>query len=168
MTENFDEVEIRLIQILDDFLIEAEEKKYVGNQIWTNRLKKCLGDLGSEYDYDVASSGFPDEFEKEWLYDIVWYQEDLEKRLIRIPLIVECEWDKSYSCIKYDFEKLLVGNAERRLMICQSNPGEVENLFLKFQEAINVFEENYNDRFLIAILDSDSKSCFYYKTFTKN
>ncbi|MDR3697913.1 hypothetical protein [Mucilaginibacter sp.] len=168
MTENFDEFEKRIIQVLDGFLIEAEANNYVGNRTWTNRLKEIIGDLGLQLNYDVAIGGFRNKFEKEWLYDIVWYQEDSEKRLVRIPLIVECEWDRSYSGIKYDFEKLLVGNAERRLMICQSNPGEVENLFLRFQEAINIFEENYNDRFLIAILDSDSESFYYYKTFTKN
>ncbi|MBB5620887.1 hypothetical protein HDE69_001940 [Pedobacter cryoconitis] len=168
MTENFDEIEKRIIKVLDDFLIEAEENKYIGNKIWTNRLKESIGDLGIELNYEVAIGGFLDKFEREWLYDIVWYQEDPYNRLIRIPLIVESEWDRNYLGIKYDFEKLLIGNAEKRLMICQSKSNQVERLFIKFKEAINTFEENYNDRFLIAIFDSDTESNFYYKTFTKH
>ncbi|WP_316752572.1 hypothetical protein [Pedobacter gandavensis] len=167
MTENFDEIEKRIIKVLDDFLLEVEENKYVGNKIWTNRLKESIGDLGKELEHEVAIGGFPNKFEREWLYDIVWYQEDSENRLIRTPLIVESEWSRNYSGIKYDFEKLLIGNAEKRLMICQSEPSQVENLFVKFKEAINAFEENYNDRFLIAILDSVTESIFHYKTFTK-
>lgn len=167
MTENFDEIEIRIIKVLNDFLIEAEKNKYIGNRVWTNRIKHSIGDLGIELNHQVAIGGFSEKFEREWLYDIVWYQEDSENRLIRIPLIVESEWGGNYSGIKYDFEKLLVGNAERRLMICQSKASQVDNLFIKFKDAINAFEEDYNDRFLIAILDSDTESIFYYKTFTK-
>ena len=167
MTENFDEIEKRIIKELNNFFIEVEEKKYLGNKVWTNRLKEIIGDLGTELKYKVCIGGFRDKFEREWLYDVVWYEEDIEKRLIRIPLIVESEWEKNYSGIKYDFEKLLVGNAERRLMICQSKTNGIENLFIKFKEAIIAFEENYGDRFMIAIFDSQTESEFYYKTFTK-
>ena len=167
MTENFDEIEMKIISQMNDFLIEADENKLIGNRVWTNRLKHRIGELGTNEGFQVAAGGFRDLFEREWLYDIVWYVEDAEKRLIRIPLIVESEWDANYSGIKYDFEKLLVGNAECRLMICQSKPENIEDLFKKLKEAINAFEENYGDRFLIAILDSRTESEFYYKTFTK-
>lgn len=167
MTENFDEVERKLIKELNNFFIEVKEQKYKGDRVWTNRLKEKIGELGVELQHKVAVGGFRDKFEREWLYDVVWYEEDNENRLIRIPLIVESEWDRNYSGIKYDFEKLLVGNAERRLMICQSKPDGVEKLFAKFKEAIIAFKENYGDRFLIAILDSQTEAKFYYRTFTK-
>ncbi len=167
MTENFDEIENQIIKEMDDFFIEVEEKKYLGDTIWTNRLKEKIGDLGLNLGYQVAVGGFRDKFEREWLYDIVWYVEDEEKRLQKIPLIVESEWDRNYSGIKYDFEKLLVGNAERRLMICQCKTKDIDNLFDKFKKAIDAFEENFGDRFLIAVLDSQTESEFYYKTYTK-
>ena len=167
MTENFDDIEKKIIKEMNDFFIEVEEKKYRGDKIWTNRLKEKIGDLGYDLGYQVSIGGFRDKFEREWLYDIVWYVEDSEKRLQKIPLIVESEWDRNYSGIKYDFEKLLVGNAERRLMICQCKTDDIDNLFEKFKNAIDAFEENFGDRFLIAVLDSQTESEFYYKTYTK-
>lgn len=167
MTENFDYIDKRIIKEMDDFFIEVEQKKYLGDKVWTNRLKEKLGDLGAELDYKVAVGGFRDKFEREWLYDIVWYVEDNQNRLQRIPLIVESEWDRNYSGIKYDFEKLLVGNAERRLMICQCMTEGIDDLFNKFQAAIDAFEENVGDRFLIAVLDSVTESEFYYRTYIK-
>jgi hypothetical protein len=116
--------------------------------------------------YEVAVGGFRDKFEREWLYDIVWYVEDPERRLAKVPLIVESEWDRNYSGIKYDFEKLLVGNAERRLMICQCESNDVDALFDKFKKAIETFQENYGDRFLFAVLDSQTESEFYFRTYT--
>lgn len=121
--------------------MKVEEKRYMGDTIWTNRLKERIGDLGIDLGYQVAVGGFRDKFEREWLYDIVWYVEDEEKRPQRIPLIVESERDRHYSGIKYDFEKLLVGNAERRL-ICQSKPNDIDNLFDKFKKAIGQGRES--------------------------
>src|SRR5690242_14508505 len=106
MNQNFDEIDKKIIGICNDFLSEADENDYAGNTVWTRTLKDKIGELGGELGYDVAIGGFREKFEKEWLYDIVWYQEDDEGRLIRVPLIVESEWDINYAGIKYDFEKL--------------------------------------------------------------
>jgi len=46
-------------------------------------------------------------------------------------------------------------------------PNDIDNLFEKFKSAIDAFEENFGDRFLIAVLDSQTESEFYYKTYTK-
>jgi len=84
------------IREIEDFLVEADEKKYLGDRIWTTRLKERIGDLGQrEFGYCVATAGFRDKFEIEWLYDVVWYVADEKGRLIKIPLIVESEWDRS-------------------------------------------------------------------------
>ena len=167
MNENFDEIEMNIIKELDDFFVEVEQEKHKGNKIWTSRIKEKICELGMTLGYKVCGAGFLEKFEREWLYDIVWYVEDIEKRLIKIPLIVESEWGSNYAEIKYDFEKLLIGNAERRLMICQAKSENIDDLFTKFKEAINAFEENDGDRFLIAIYDSSTEAEFYYKTFTK-
>lgn len=167
MVENADEIELKIIYQLNNFFEEVKQNNYLGDAIWTKRLKEIIGDLGLDLGYQVCCEGFLDKFEKEWLYDVVWYVEDDEKRLKKIPLIVESEWDKRYSAIKLDFEKLLLGNSERRLMICQAKSHEIDSLFEKFAKAINAFQENYGDRFLIAILDSDSLEEFYYKIIIK-
>ena len=80
---------------------------------------------------------------------------------------MESEWDKKYSGIKFDFEKLLIGNAERRLMICQSKESEIEILLNRFKNSIDVFKENKGDRFLFAILNCDTDEEFYFRTYTK-
>lgn len=167
MTEDFDIIESKIISELKFFLKEVESVPNLGNGYWTKRIKKRIGDLGISLGYKVATGGFRNEFENEWLYDLVWYEEDNEGCLIRIPLIVESEWDKSYKGIKYDFEKLLVGNAEKRLMICQCKQEDYHDLLLKFENAVTAFRENYGDRFLFAILDSVTEEWMDFKTFTK-
>lgn len=167
MNKNFDEIELKLIQILDNVLTEADKEKYTGDSMWTRRIKECIGAFGHEQGYEVAAGGCNGGFESEWLFDLVWYEEDEKNRLVRIPLIVESEWNKDYRAIKYDFEKLLVGNAERRLMICQAYTENVEGLFVKLEEAIVAFKENYGDRFLIVIYDCRTWDTFHYRTFTK-
>lgn len=166
MNTNFDEIEADLIKILNDFLKEADKENHTGNVIWTKRIKEEIGRLGHQKEYEVAAGKCDIGF-SEWLFDLVWYQEDEEGRLIRVPLIVESEWSMVYRDIKYDFEKLLVGNAERRLMICQAPSERIEELFSKLKEAIIAFKENYGDRFLIAIYDCQTEDRFHYRTFTK-
>lgn len=165
MTENFDEFEKKIIKTLEAFLLEATNEKLLGDRVWTKSLTEKIGDLGIELGYKVAARGFQEKYERDWLYDIVWYIEDEEKRLQRVPLIVESEWVKSG--IKYDFEKLLVGKAERRLMICQARKKDIDDLFEKLKNAVNAFQGNTGDRFLIAILDSNSCTEFYFKSCTK-
>ncbi|MCA6441111.1 MAG: hypothetical protein IM581_14355 [Chitinophagaceae bacterium] len=117
MNEDFDEIDLQIIDQLKGFMADVVEKEFKGNRVWTRNIKERLCALGTKLKCRVAVGGFRDEYEQEWLYDITWYEEDSENRLIRIPLIVESEWDTSYIGIKYDFEKLLVGNAVRRLLI---------------------------------------------------
>lgn len=170
MTENFDYFEQKIIDTLNKFLKEVEENKYRGDSAWTSHIKEIIGDLGlsAEFNCQVAIGGFPNKYEPEWLYDIVWYEEDDRDRLKKLKLIAECEWKKDYREIKYDFEKILVGRAERRLFICQSKMEGIDSLFESFKSQINVFENNKGDRYLIAILDSNTERDFYFKTYTKD
>jgi len=169
MSENFDAFEKKIIETLNRFLVEVEVNNFKGDTPWTSAIKKMIGDLGlsQEFNCQVAIGGFPDKYEREWLFDIVWYIEDKERRLKNLKLIVECEWNKNYHAIKYDFEKILVGRAERRLFICQSKKENIEELFQKLQSSINEYENNSGDRYLIAILDCNTEEEFYFKTFTK-
>ncbi|HTE23665.1 hypothetical protein [Flavitalea sp.] len=168
MKNNFDEIELKLIRTLNDFLREAKSHGVASiepwnNKMWTRGLQEKICRLGLDEDYGVA----PNIGIKAWLYDIVWYVEDSKNRLIKIPLIVECEWNLRYDEIQYDFEKLLVGNAERRLMICQCPRKGIEQLISNLVTAIDLFQENHGDKFLIAVLDSDTEDEFIFRTFTK-
>jgi hypothetical protein len=44
VTENFDELDRRIIKEIEEFLAEADEKKYIGDKVWTNRLKERIDD----------------------------------------------------------------------------------------------------------------------------
>lgn len=167
MNENFDYLELELINEFKLFINDVKTFSYSGDSNWTFYLKRRIAELGREKKHKVAVGGFGDEFAAEWLYDIVWYNEDDDGCLIKIPLIVESEWDKKYSGIKFDFEKLLIGNAERRLMIWQAKEIEIESLFGKFKSAIDRFQENIGDRFLFAILNCDTDEEFIFKTYTR-
>ncbi|MBA4196515.1 MAG: hypothetical protein C0459_03070 [Chitinophaga sp.] len=164
MTEKFNQIENKLINLFNEFVNEVDEKKIYGDRLWTKELKKRIAKLGLDEKYQVATSGFKDTYEPEWLFDLTWYSEDDFKRLKKLHLVVESEWDRKYSGIKYDFEKLLIAKADLKLLICQSSHDNLNELFLKFEDAINAFSNTKGDRYLFAVLDSDSERKFYFKT----
>lgn len=169
MKEVFDDIELSILGELDDFINEAHHYGYKGNKLWTKRIKERIGNLGrKEFGYQVAAAGCDEGFEREWLYDLVWYVEDIEGRLKKIPLIMESEWDYNYSGIKYDFEKLLVGRADNHLLICQAHPNEIDSLFQKLKDSIDVYEGNCGDKFMIAVLVYDNDEYkFHYRSYSK-
>jgi hypothetical protein len=136
---------------------------------------------------------------KEWLYDFHWYLEEGEKKgvenfilkrddishlhycPISFPLVVECEFGNSnsknriYRQVRYDFQKLLIANAELRLMVFRKNllqdkkkkDGRFEFLSEYFVNAIN-FCEFLPDKskFLFAVFDekkNNLKFSYYEK-----
>lgn len=127
-----------------------------------------IGKLGESLKYRVMAGGIKKKFDKEWLFDLIWYIEDEYNCLKKIPLIVESELQEKYESIKYDFEKLLAGNAEKRLFICKSKRDKIVSLSTKLKNAIDIFEGNTNTRFLIVILESDNNLEFNYFLHTKN
>lgn len=162
MKNQFNSLEQEIIHELNGFIAEQENHDFFGDRSWTLRIKERIGNLGLQKGFDVAASGFKDKFEGEWLFDMVWYEEDEDKRLARLPLAMESEWSKNYGAIKYDFEKLLVARAECKLMICQCNPDDTELLFSLLQEAVSAFKGSKGERYLIAILDSSTEQAFQY------
>jgi len=102
----------------------------------TTRVMDALSELGKELHFRSMSNRISPEtqqpigeFKKaEWLYDLHWYEEELPSRYQQTSMVlaVECEWgykrrgdknDDDYSAVKWDFQKLLVTNADLRLMI---------------------------------------------------
>ena len=124
--------------------------------------------LGHELGFKTSIGGFPEQFEPEWLFDVVWYIENSNGQLLNVPLVVESEWDKKYGGIKYDFEKLLLANAERRLMICQAKESYQINLIENLLNAVNVYKHNTGNRYLIAILNCDTDDKFTFHLIVKS
>jgi len=149
----------------------------------TEYVMNALSRLGKEQGFRSMAKGISDDLKNEgfkkaeWLYDLHWYQE-IEPtcyRMIRLPLVVESEWDwirdaerkkkvaigegtpDVFGEIKWDFQKLLVANAELRLMI--------------FQERIEISSDVLNTYFRETIdgyknLEDGSK--FLFIAFEKN
>jgi hypothetical protein len=144
-------------QILTDFFSYKAKKR----PLRTTLVKDTLTELGDKEltgkpSYKVYSHGLSIHLRQsnggkykntEWLYDLHWYTESSEPYLPKsLPLVVECEWNPKrkgdrevpYSGIKYDFQKLLVTNADLRLMIfIIKKDNEIVELDKYFNKAIN-------------------------------
>jgi hypothetical protein len=162
----FNHVE-EIISNLSESGNEAYLMKLKGNASWTKLIKQNLSKLGAELGFETCASGTDYQTHNEWLYDLIWFKEEGEgmlRRMIDVPLIMESEWNLSFDDIKYDFEKLLLGNSPVKLMICQSkSPNE---LFPYFEDSISKFMlQRTNETYIIAILDHWEEK-FEFKTIT--
>ena len=154
--------------------------------IRTRIVKKNLAMLGHKLGNKVYANGLTDvdlqeisvKFANhEWLYDLVWYTEEDHYTMTSMPLAVECEWNPNkkqqarnvaYSGIKYDFQKLVVCNAQLRLMIFQINKSDdLKNLEEYFSKAIQDYIYlTKGARFLfLAFYPKEEK--LYYKEIVK-
>lgn len=120
----------------------------------------------------------------EWLYDLHWYKDNPNTDYMTkvLPLVAEFELgnrrelDKGKSCkqpysaVRFDFQKLLVANADIRLMVFQVADFERDVLDLK--DGLNIYFDNaikgYNNlkgkyQFLFACY---SKNDFFYTQIT--
>jgi len=109
----------------------------------------------------------------EWLYDMHWYLDgDEPYTTTTVPLVMECEWNPvlrgeklkvPFSGIKYDFQKLLLANAELRLMIFKVRKTiDLENLYHYFRKNIENYKHLPNgSEFLFISFPKDQKTFFY-------
>ena len=147
-----------LIQELQQCIIDCsnniESNKILGDYEWTRQIKSFIGRLGISKGYKVCASSHEQDFENEWLYDLVWYKENDTGFLIDVPLVVESEWKQNLKDIKFDFEKLLLANSGLKLMICNSKEKHKQSILNYFQEAIEFCPFiQISDEYLVAILD---------------
>jgi hypothetical protein len=82
----------------------------------TKSVKRIFGNLGNSLDFKVAAAGFPKADEGEWRYDMVWYVLDNDGFQVRLPMVLECEWNPDFT-IDTDFQKLVQARADVRVWI---------------------------------------------------
>lgn len=148
-------------------------------------IKYALSKLGQQSGFRVYANGLSEEQQKElfdqyqfvnreFLYDIHWYT-DVENEYYmpdRVILIAESELgdrrkgDKSGEknpAVKFDFQKLLMGNAELRLMIFKTkNMAELDKLNDYFDKAINYYRHLQKGAvFLFLCFVHDTKELHY-------
>jgi hypothetical protein len=158
MGYDLDLLEQDIVNALKGLTVEANlpenEKKFTRvSAPWTIRIMELIGGLGCDNGYEVCGAGF----DSQWLYDLVWYKNDEKKMLESVQLVLESEWNTSLEAIKYDFEKLLIANAEMKVMICEAKSSDMLNkLFEYFENAIKGYRLGKSgERYLIAILDEN-------------
>jgi len=160
-------IENEIKKVLNQVTDEGGRGKLKSTTDWTYRIKELLGNLGENLNLEVCTSGFSGKFEPEWLYDLVWYLEK-QDRLKKVPLVMESEWSSTLPGVKYDFEKLLVANAELRLMICQARPEQMHEFKEYFTDAIKKYEQlNKGDKFLVAIFEDYGSERFEFLSIVK-
>ena len=150
--------------ILNKIALRLSNEK--SNSVWTSEIKKQLARLGEKSGFDICTSGFEDRYSGEWLYDLVWYKKNENKRLQSLELVVESEWKRELSEIQYDFEKRLISNAKHRLFICQTNPDKTKELEAYFHKALTDYNQ-LDQKFTVcvAILDDYISGKFNFKTY---
>jgi hypothetical protein len=155
--EKFDEIELKIKEILAKILQQAVEGGPDTNPWWTQRIKSELCILGHEEGYSVSATGC-ESLEKapetgEWLFDLIWAKGDGHPWIFKeMPLAMECEWSPDENEIWWDFEKLLVARSKYRVFIFQKTKNsELDRLFNEFNESIHAFKSSQQgDRYLLA------------------
>jgi hypothetical protein len=113
--------------------IERELQQHFGNapligslrgQPWTpttRTIKEFLCKLGHDRGFRVAARECAGTDWSEWLYDMVWYEQDKELYLTRQILVMECELAPEPP-VDGDFQKLIQARADVRIWIsCSPN-----------------------------------------------
>lgn len=130
----------------------------------TTEIKRDLIALGKKKGFSVCASGFANDCETEWLWDLVWYRADPPNHLSEIGLILESEWSYALKDIVFDFEKLLVGKALFKVMVFQDFRDNVDELFSRLETGINCFQTGRSgEKYLLACYHN-SKDRFEFKT----
>jgi|GEM_PF-112147 len=124
---------------------------------WTKAIREVFERLATAHGYDHA----PSLAHGEWLYDHVWYRAaDFHgvERTLSVPLVMECEWHNGLSAVAEDFDKLLVANADLRVMVCGWYPGFVPDPVIAYCEAaVGDFQQlEKGARFLLCFIPENA------------
>jgi hypothetical protein len=137
----------------------AATEKWPSDRIWTGDLISALGRLGQERNYYVCGKhGHKYGGQDEWLYDLVWLLQSSDGVIVDVPLILESEWGvKRSEDIREDFEKLLLGRAQHRVMVFQQR-SDVKRVCDRYIEKMQRFGlTQVGDRYLFVGFDYTEK-----------
>jgi len=146
-----DSIEIAIREALQQIPAKATAEQWSGETPWSVEVKTAIVNVGRDFGWRTAANGCESDDKKEWLYDVVWYQEDRVDHMTDVPLVAECEWGNEIK-IKEDFQKLLIARSKYRVMIFQSkSDASLLKLFDKIKLWISKFHKTESgDRYLLA------------------
>jgi hypothetical protein len=151
----FSDVERRVCEVVRSIPGRAKQAKWKSDKIWTQEIKTALGRVARDhYQFYVCASGCEGPNQGEWLYDMVWLQND-DPHVVAVPLVLESEWSVKLKDIMEDFQKLLLARAEHRVMIFQQETTQqVYQVVEKFEAQVSAFRGTQpRDRYLLLGFD---------------
>lgn len=94
-------------------------------------------------------------------------EEKEDSKFKKIPLACECEWNLDFKSIQYDFEKLLVLNADLKLMIFNSaDKNKAEKDMKKLCSIISEFDSKSCGKFIFfSFVDKEASEQIGYFLF---
>jgi hypothetical protein len=163
--ENQDSLEAEIVQVVQSFPGRSIRESWPSDRRWTFELTTALGELGRKHQFDVCASGWANRGSQcwpEWLYDLTWV-EMKDGHVTGVPLILESEWSLHRNDIEPDFDKLLLGRADRRVMVFQQpDARHVNELVAYLRDCILRFNRTTTgDRYLFLGLDNTSHRFLY-------
>ncbi len=127
---------------------------------WTQNIKLKLVQLAHENNCYACCSGVPSADWGEWLYDLVvlrYAGNDSNKVIESTELVVESEWDSDDVSILIDFQKLLLSNADIKLMVYYKN-NTIRDVL---EQSVRRYAKS-NGTFLLAFLPGDDADVIFY------
>lgn len=134
------------------------------NTKWTTRIKSGIGQIGLEAGLLATASGYPTPKDREWLYDLIWFQNSPEKHLERLVMALESEWSRDPDEILYDFEKLLVARAPLKVMIFQDNGENLDALWQMFEKSMQTYAHHDPTELYVWAAFQETRYAFMVKT----
>ena len=128
---------------------------------WTAFLKSKIREIGKKHGYLVSPC--PDDGNKEWLYDLIWFRNDSANQLSEVALVLESEWSSDSWHIQEDFEKLLVAKAPIKVMVFQSNGNNLQGLWDQLTKSIDAFKQRSQDETYILAAFNGGEHKFEFK-----
>lgn len=163
---NPEKIEKELVTTLEKIRENYRAKfKNQTNIKWiSNQIKEDFGNIEDDFHCDVASTLH----DNEWMYDLVWYHKSEVGFIDRICLVLESELsNRSNAGLLLDFNKLLLSNADLRVMICfakgnYNTPNNVNELIDLFDNAVKSYQNlEKGSRTLILIWEDYTDDVIY-------
>ena len=136
---------------------------------WTEGIMTRLCKGGQDADNSVRVKGIDEAEGGEWLYDMVWLQNNGRGQLIDVKLVLECEAEKFRDYVVPDFRKMLLAKSELRCMIFRAADKQTAKSNVRsLVSAINMFHRTEcEDNYLFCVwLKNESR--FYFDVYPSN
>lgn len=176
----YDPIEKEIVDALEKFVPVAINNRY-SDADWTKAAKAIHGALGHKRGYRTYFKDGPgrpfSQIQRdigqmlggvqvpgvinEWLYDILWWEQDQNGYVTDISLVVESEWG-SVKDVKDDFQRLLLSRSKYRVMIFQCGRNIIEwckNQVKKFKYT------QTGDRYLFCSWEAKNNQSFYFELY---